>query len=354
MWDFFSKKAFGLDISDYSIKAVQLGKSGGKNSLVTYNREGIKKGLIQDGNILQLDELATIIIRLLKTAKPQPIEIKNVVLSLPESQVFTHVFTLPRGLSNNEINDIIINDAPPVIPLPLKDSYLTFKIVKETEKTAEVFLAVTKKKVVDDYLLLMKKCGLIPAVVDMETNSLARALIKGYNEDETVMVVDIGGRTTIVSFFNQSGLLFTDNISLAGEKFTEQIAETLKISFADADDKKKDMGLDVQKDEGQVMFILQELIEELSKEISRRLHYFEQRYKQTIIKIIITGGTAALPKLNVYLSNNLDKPVELGNPLLNITAGGLEFEKYISSYSTVIGLALRGIDLNKKDINFLT
>ena len=54
--------AFGIDLSDRSIKVAQIKKKDNKLRLYAYGRENIPKGLIEDGEIKKREE----VIRLIK------------------------------------------------------------------------------------------------------------------------------------------------------------------------------------------------------------------------------------------------------------------------------------------------
>jgi len=82
-----------------------------------------------------------------------------------------------------------------------------------------------------------------------------------------------------------------------------------------------------------------------------------------IEKIILAGGSAALPHLPEYLAENLEKPVAIGDPWVKINIDILKKKEYFEKalevnpvfYSTVIGSALRGLskDPAKEGINLL-
>ncbi len=73
----FSKPiAFGLDLSDLSIKLALLKKSGGKISLVSFNRQEIGDGIIESGVIKKEQELIDLIKKTVAEAKGGKIKTK--------------------------------------------------------------------------------------------------------------------------------------------------------------------------------------------------------------------------------------------------------------------------------------
>ena len=51
MFNFFQKKAFGLDISDYSIEIISLGGSIERPKLLAMGRTILEPGIVENGKI---------------------------------------------------------------------------------------------------------------------------------------------------------------------------------------------------------------------------------------------------------------------------------------------------------------
>jgi len=69
MFDFSKKLAFGLDLSDLSLKIIQLKERKGKLSLASFIKESIPTGLVEGGEIKREEELVKILEEALKEAK---------------------------------------------------------------------------------------------------------------------------------------------------------------------------------------------------------------------------------------------------------------------------------------------
>ena len=75
------KSAFGLDISDLSLKAVQLSEDKDKKKIVSFSRIQIPPGIIVDGEIINKEKVVVAIKKLLASAVPRKIKNKRVVCS---------------------------------------------------------------------------------------------------------------------------------------------------------------------------------------------------------------------------------------------------------------------------------
>jgi type IV pilus assembly protein PilM len=85
---------------------------------------------------------------------------------------------------------------------------------------------------------------------------------------------------------------------------------------------------------------------ELVTELRRSLDYYRSRPQgQEVNRLILCGGTAALPGLERFLQTQLGLPVELANPLANVQVAARVDPGYVSQIAPVmpvsLGLAVR-------------
>jgi len=356
MFNFFKKSTFGLDISDYSIEMVSLGGSIEKPKLLAMGREILEPGIVEDGKILQKEKLEAILRGLVKRPKFGQLKSNRLIFALPESKTFIHFFELPDNLKKEKIREEAEFQAIHNFPLPLKDLYFDFKI-----RNKEVLLVAAPKDIVKDYLELFKKIRLQPLALETESLSLARSLIK--NQKETILIVDIGARTTNFSIFDAGRLRLSITTDVAGNKFTQALNQKLTVSLPEAENLKKEIGLNPEKKEGKVFLVLQKEIQKVISEIQKIDKYFYEKENKSFEKIILAGGSATLPNLTEYLADNLEKPVIAGDPWMKVDIEILKEKEYLSKalkinpilYATVVGSALRGLMRNAAtaEINLL-
>jgi type IV pilus assembly protein PilM len=341
---FFKSPPFGLNFSDTSIEIISLGGSIEKPRLLAMNREPIESGIIEDGKIIDRERLGNVIKSLIDNPKFGKIGTRNLVFSFPESKIFLHFFKFSDNLETERIEKEIEFQAIHNFPFPLKDLYSDFKIMGN-----EVLLVAAQKDIVDDYLMVFKRLKLLPIALEAESISLARALIGG--SEENILIVDLGARTTNFSLFSENRLKLSCSINIAGDKFSQALMEKLDVPFREAEELKKEVGLDPTKMGGKIFLILQKDIRVIISEIQKIGQYFEEKTGKSLEKIILAGGSATLPRFPEYLAENLQKPVLIGDPWKKINIDILKrkenFEKALEVnpvlYGPVIGSALRGI-----------
>lgn len=354
--DFYKAKIFGLNISDYSIEVISLGGSIERPKLLAMARSVLEPGVVEDGKILDKDKLEGILKTLIEKPNFGKIKTKKFIFTLPESKIFSHFFELPEALGKEQVEKEVEFQAIHNFPFPVKELYFDFKI-----KEKEVILVAVQKDIVDDYLMVFKKLRLWPITLEIESMSLARALI-GANQ-ETILIADVGARTTNFSLFSENHLRLSISINIAGNKFSQALMEKLNIPFKEAENLKKEIGLNPEEKEGKTFLILQKEIQEIIFEIKRIEEYFQNKEQKSIEKIILAGGSAALPHLPEYLAENLEKPVLIGDPWEKINIDILKKKEYFEKaleinpvlYAGVIGSALRGLTVNptRDGINLL-
>ena len=84
-------------------------------------------------------------------------------------------------------------------------------------------------------------------------------------------------------------------------------------------------------------------------EIEKSIDFYlsNLKYSEAVDSIVLCGGGSNMPGLLPYMTRRLGRPVEAGNPWVNVKLGReipLIDRGHSVQYSTAIGLALRGLD----------
>jgi type IV pilus assembly protein PilM len=365
MLEFLTLKpeAFGIDISDLSLKIAKLKKRGKFFDLVSFKEEKIEKGIIKEGEIKDEKKLSEIIKEAIKKVEGKKLDTMRVVASLPEEKSFCQVIKMPK-LSEEDLKSAVVFEAEKYIPLPIEDVYLDCQVVppiSNLQKNLDVLISATPKKIVDSYLSSLKLAGLQPIAFEIESMAIARALIKDEFSPAPVLIIDLGAtRTSFIIFYGRA-IRFTCSIPISSIGFTEIISKSLKVSLKEAEELKRKYGLEEKvklkvkdketiklKVRGRIFEALIPPLVDLVDQIRRYLDFYESRTGKKIKKILLCGGGANLKGLVELLAIELKLPVELGNPWLNILekpekgSEKLFFEKSLA-FTTALGLALRGI-----------
>ncbi len=353
------KEIFGLDISDYSIEALALSKPFfGKPKISAYARTILRGEVVVNGVIKNKKKLQDSLVKLLDSARPQAIRTPFCVLSLPDSQIFTTIFKLPAGLKHQEIKNTIPYKAEEVIPFKSSEVYYDFKTITVQGESQEVFYAAVPVKVVNDYVDVLKAVGLKPIAFDLESLSLARALVDVDGKKKGAkLLLDIGARTTNFNIFDLNGIRQSLVIKIAGNRFTRSIMSSAKLTEKQADELKIKTGFDDKKGDRKVVTILQTEFKKIIEEAQKLIDFYQAENQRQITEVILAGGSSLLPKVDQYLADSLKLAVNVGDPLAKIYDPGalIGVKNKAIIFTNVVGLALRGIEPRPEtsDINLL-
>jgi len=347
----FNKKleTFGLDLSDRSIKVAQFKKRNDRLKLFSYGRCDVPEGLIVNGEIKDELEVAKLIKKTLATANINPIKSKFVIYSIPEPKGFIRVITIPFTEKEN-IEQTVMYEAEQLFPIDIEESYIDWQILSSNEKELKVIVAVVPMILVDSYSDVMKSADLSPVVAEIESISITRSLISNKKSPRPILVVDLGKDRTSFIIFKYPAVQFTASIPVCGNEFITAISKKLNISEQKAEEVKFKCGLNFQGECKEVFKAMQPSLYEMIRYINKLTSYYKEHFDLNgdISKVIICGGESKMVGLSSFLSLQIKKEIEKGNPWINITfKEGKEIPPISREDSlvfvTVLGLAIRGV-----------
>lgn len=339
---------FGLDIGSYTIKIVQLAKSGNKYRLLSYGMVPTpRRGMYSDSDI----DLQSVSEALKKLRNDTRIATDQVVIALPESHIFTRVIEMP-ALSDEELASAIKWEAEQYVPIPLTEVTLDWQVISRPktptpESKMEILLVASPTKVISKYLKILQMADLRAVSVETEIIAIARSLVGNNPYSPTTLIVNIGAATTDLSIVRVGSIAFTRSIATGGTSLARSIAQDLGFELPQAEEYKKTYGLDETKLEGKVMQAMKPVFEIIVNEIKRALVYYQERKPDDSVKrVVLSGGSAKLPGMAVYLASVLGLEVQVGDPWFNI-----EKDQKIATalaedapfYSVAVGLALKEV-----------
>ena len=352
-----SPSAFGLDLSDFSIKIAQLKKRRKYFELKNYNRISLPEGVVTEGIIENEKKLIEILKKAISSVKGELIKNPYAVCSLPEQHGFIKIITLPK-MEPEEIKQAIKWEAEANIPFSLDEVYLSWQILppsKESDRM-EVLITAAPKTIVDKYLGVFKAAGIEPVMFEIESVATARSLIKDKISPGPVLIIDLGFVRTSFIIFADRSIRFTSSISsVCSKELIDLISEKLKTDIKESQLSKLKIDLSKKEEDSKIFNAINPCLNKLIDKI-KDCFVFNREYNQNmrnstgdISEIIICGGGAHLKGLPQYLSSRLKIPVKLGNPWVNIpySKNRIPTIPYDESpdYATVLGLALRGIEI---------
>lgn len=353
---------FAIDFGARSIKVAKIQKINDVYELENYSVMLTPKDSIAIGEILNPIAVEDTLIDLLKESH---IKDKKAIIAITGQKVIIREITLPL-MEDKEVMSGVIWEAPKYIPYDLDESIIDVAKVGEFEekdgvKMMKVLLVATPKNVVYPYLEILKKARIIPKIVDVISSANIRAfdnlLLNNEINDAEGEVVDIilsiGASNSILTLVEKKNLNFERNILIGGDDISKTIAQSLNISFEEAEKLKRETEIHLdseiaeeKKKESEKIIV--KMLDQLAKEVRKSLSYYKtQRQKIKYNRVILSGGSAKLKNIAVFLKEQFEMPVIIGDPLKGIKIDQDKFDlerikKLKESLATVIGLAKRG------------
>lgn len=320
-YKWFGKESYlSVDIGTTSIKIVEMSDQKLENYgiLQTYGYLNRFNDALQTSSLKLLEtETAKYLKELINRAK---IKSNRVIASLPAFSGFTTLIELPM-ISEDETAKVIGFQARQYIPMSL--SVVTLDWMKVGERVDEngvrkqqIFLIAMLNEQIEKYKKIFKLAGLKLEVLELEGISLARSLTRGIKEPS--LIIDIGARSSSFSIAQNGFLKFVGQSDFAGGSLTQALSSGLGISVRRAEELKQKRGLTGIGAEQELSTLMNPLLDVIINEGERIKNNYENSYKETVRRIILTGGGARLAGVKDYIGSQFNLPAEIGNSLAKI------------------------------------
>lgn len=342
------KPLFGLDIGTSSIKVMQVGMVGKKQTILGYGVATYDQSAVSNGVVEKPEILAKNTKQLFENGLIGSISTRNVALSIPVAKTYNRVMNLPY-MGTKDLNEAVRLEAEQYIPVPIDDLYIDYNITAQTKDNIELLAVAAPKRIVDSYLTFTDLLGLEVSILETTINASSRLVANSESEELPTILIDFGSVSVDITIFDKQPIV-TGTVAGGGETFSELIGKKLGVSNQVAHTIKTKYGLGVSKKQKDIQDALKPLLSSLTKELRKMIRYYDERTSSEgkISQIITMGGGANMPGLSEYITNEMRLPARMCNPWSNLDFGKLQPPSSVekSMYVTAAGLAL----IKPKDI----
>jgi type IV pilus assembly protein PilM len=346
-----SKALVGLDIGSSSVKAVELAKSKQGVELVSYGLEPLAQDTVVDGAIMDALAVATAINSMFDSKK---IKTKSVATSVSGHSVIVKRISLPT-MTEDELFDRVPAEASQHIPFDINDVSLSHQLLEVLDTQMDVLLVAVKKDKILNHTNVLAQAGKTPTVVDIDAFALQNCFEVNYETEsgigsgQTCALLNIGASVMSINIVRGGIPLFTRDISVGGNQYTDALQKELDLSFDDAERLKQGESVAGVSEE-QKAAILRSVSDILILEIQKTFDFFRATTSgENIQKIYVAGGTARVPGLLDLLKEEFALPVEELNPFRKVVINPGrhnedEIRKIAPRLAIAVGLAMRSFD----------
>lgn len=335
--------SFGLEISERTVKYVEMTETENGLSVGTYGLEHIPVGAVSGGIVVDQSKLVPILATIRKTKKVEAVRI-----SIPEEKVYTFQSEIEH-IPGVELRESILLSLEGHIPVPAETVEFDYDIISQNGNKILVQVAAAESRVVESYVSACVSAGMQVIACEYECQALARAVTKP-KEKSVIYLVDIGRLSTTLAVVQDGLVVSSSTIVHGGEEATAAIAKEFKLERMPAEALKHKVGLTQNPEYPTVTGLLSAayapLFQEIINQYNAWLTYIRERsdtYRQ-IDSIQLVGTEALIPGFPDLFQASLHKPVALANVWARVEAISKEVPKIHFSdsvvYGTAVGLAL--------------
>lgn len=315
-----SQTVIGLDIGTWSVKAAVVESTLRRFSLVDFREHHIPRG--PQGKPAGDDTLDATVAATLTGITDRG----AIATAVPGHRVLTREVELPFS-DPKRIDSVLGFQLDGELPRPIEELVYDYYVMESTPESTKLLCSAVDRRWLSEMLEELKQAQADPKVVSLDSLSYAQLvphlgldhLFIGSGPDaEPVALIDIGHMTTSVCFVRDGKVDGVRSIPRAGHQLTIEMMKTYGIEYQQAEQIKHDnIRLDGMTPPGvneeshdQAVRILKDALQPLLRSLRTTLHAHTNRHGRAVSKAVLFGGTARLPGLAAYLSQELSITVE--------------------------------------------
>jgi type IV pilus assembly protein PilM len=344
-----SRSVVGLDIGSSAVKAVELKAAGKGFRVAAFGSEPVPPDSIVDGAIIDGAAVAEAIRRLFES---KAFKTKEVAASLSGNAVIVKKISLPV-MTATELDESIYWEAETYIPFDIQDVNLDYQILDagggpDAKGTMDVLLVAAKKDKIADYTGVITQAGRTPVIVDVDAFALQNAyeLNYGFDAGAVIVLLNAGASAININIVVNAQSVFTRDVSLGGNSYTEAVQRELNLPFESAELLKKGFPVDGATFED-VAPVLRAMTENVLLEVQKTFDFFKATaVTDRIDRIMLSGGACRVEGFADALHDRFSTPVEMFDPFRKVTLDSKKFsaeqrEAIVPTAAVAVGLALR-------------
>ena len=340
-----SKALTGLDIGSSSIKIVHLKETGKGYRLLNMGIRPLPQEVIVDGAVMDAGVISDTLREILREMK---IKVRDVAISVSGHSVIIKKIKV-QEMTEDELEKNIQFEAEQYVPFDASEVNMDFVILGTGDGKMEVLLVVVKKDVINELTTVVTDSGLNPVVVDVDAFALQNMYETNYvmNPEDVVALVNVGASTTNINIIRDGMSIFTRDISVGGNQFTEAIQKQLQVSYDEAEQLKKGEAAG-EKGPEEVIPIMGVISDNLAQEIQRSLDFFNSSNPDIqISRVSLCGGGSKVESVIRAVEQRLGIQVEMVNPLEAIAYNKKKFDpSEIEDAAPMLGIGV-GLAIRK-------
>lgn len=288
---------------------------------------------------------------------------RKIYCLLSGTEVVIRRVLVPK-LKDKDLLEAIKWDMKSHIPFPIENAVLDYKLLSNVQEKGmakmDVLAAAVSKQSIISLHGLFEASGIRLDGISVVPFA-AWTLLKNFNvlqKDKTTVLINMGSDITSIIFFNGEDLEFFRELSIGGDNFTKAMIGTfvsdkwqMDITYEQAEKIKRKYGIpddgtsEMTEDNiplSQIAQLLRPVLRRFQNEIIRSFSFYKENFqKETIDRILISGGSSKLKNLDTLLSAGLETTVENLDGLISFESSrsGEDLKEVLPHLMVAIGIA---------------
>jgi type IV pilus assembly protein PilM len=346
-----SKAVWGIDLGQCALKAIKLQPA--ENGV-----EAVDFVYIEHPKILSqpdVDRGALIAEAMKKFLDQHDLTKETIVVGVPGQHTLARFSKLPP-VDKKKIPEIVKYEAQQQIPFDMDEVIWDYQTFTSGENETEVGIFAMRRELLRNHLHFVAGFNLEPAAVQSGPLALYNAVVyDGIYAGEPVAILDIGTQNADL-IVAESGSLWTRNIPIGGNAFTEALSKTFKVSFRKAENLKRDAAK--SKYARQIFQAMRPVFADLVAEVQRSIGYYTSSHRGVRLnKLVAMGAAFKLPGLQKFLQQNLGmdvvRPTTFSKLSTANSPNAAQLNENLMSFGVAYGLALQGLGVANITSNLL-
>jgi type IV pilus assembly protein PilM len=310
-----------------------LKENRGRYILQKFGFKPLEPEVIVDGTVMDEGRVVSAIKELFEETN---IKVKQVAVSISGHAVIIKKISLPP-MPDEELEGQVRLAAEQYIPFDINEVNIDFSVLPSTEAAGDtqgemsIILVAAKKDKINAF-----------AIENMH------AINYPVSQDETTALVNIGASVMNINIVRGGTSLFTRDIPIGGNRYTEAIQREVGMSYDEAEETKKG-ARSAGSNQAAVTTVVDSVNAEVASEIARTVDYFKSTMADADIQqVLLCGGGAQIKGLVIQLRDRMQAVVEVANPFSEIDTSGSDFDQ--STLAELAPLAAVGVGLALRSI----
>ena len=363
---FLNSGVIGLDIGSSSVKIAALTKNNNKFRLENCDIAIFEKECFNEqGEILDFNYVKSIILELINRQK---YKCRNVVMAVPHRMIVSDIVSLPLDMPVDEQNYQLEVEANRMLPPSVGASFDYFlssgnnaTSVSSTQSSSNNMvntssqshsfnvMAVSKDIVEDRIKLIQENKKLKPIAVDSDAFAALRNTYYVWQAegslDQVRVLLHLGHSGSYMFVIHNYDIVYQQNLVTNGHQLTQTIMRYYDMPFTEAERKKRTLGLPAGYTDDVLVPYLENTVIDVIQGIQ---NFFSTSSLSRVDGIYISGGHSLIEGLSTQIAKKTHINTQVFNPFLGLLrSAGIDeaaLRKNMPSYTTSIGLALRGFE----------